>query len=160
MRKRILIIVIIILIVIQFIQPSHNNGEAMAATDITHELTVPDTVMKILKTSCYDCHSNHTVYPWYSKISPVNWWLNNHIQNGKRAINFTTFTSYTYKKRAHRMDDIAETVEKEEMPLNSYLWIHKYAELSKDQKKILIDWAHSAQKQVMADSLKSKAVNQ
>src|SRR5206468_6725735 len=106
MAKRIIIIVLIVIIVLQFIQPSHNNGSAIAATDITHELQIPDTIMAILKVSCYDCHSNHTTYPWYSKITPVNWWLDNHIRNGKRSLNFTEFTKYTYKKRAHRMDDI------------------------------------------------------
>ena len=156
MAKRIIIIVLIVIILLQFLQPSHNNGSASASTDITHELNVPDTIMGILKVSCYDCHSNHTTYPWYSKITPVNWWLDNHITHGKRSLNFTEFTTYTYKKRAHRMDDIAETVEKHEMPLNSYLWIHKNAILSKEQQKMLIDWAHTAKKQVMEDSLSHK----
>ena len=153
---RILIIIIVVLILVQFIQPSHNNGEATAATDITHAVQVPDSVMQVLKVSCYDCHSNHTNYPWYSKITPVNWWLNNHINNGKRALNFTTFTTYTYKKKAHRMDDVAETIEKDEMPLHSYLWIHKNAILTEPQKQLLINWAHASQKQVMADSLKKQ----
>ena len=125
----------------------------MAATDITHAVQVPDSVMRVLKVSCYDCHSNHTNYPWYSKITPVNWWLNNHINNGKRALNFTTFTMNTFKKKAHRMDDVAETIEKHEMPLNSYLWIHKNAILTEQQKQLLINWAHASQKQIMADSL-------
>ena len=155
MRKRIVLIIVIILIVIQFIQPSHNNGEAMAATDITHAVQVPDSVMQVLKVSCYDCHSNHTNYPWYSKITPVNWWLDNHINNGKSALNFTSFTTYTFKKKAHRMDDVAETIEKDEMPIHSYLWIHKNAILTKQQKQLLINWAHASQKQVMADSLNS-----
>ncbi|MFL5787116.1 MAG: heme-binding domain-containing protein, partial [Flavisolibacter sp.] len=143
-KTRIIIIILIILIVIQFIQPPHNNGSAEAATDITHEVQIPDSVMKILKVSCYDCHSNHTVYPWYSKITPVNWWLNSHVNDGKRSLNFTTFTTYTFKKKAHRMNDVAETIEKHEMPLNSYLWIHKDAMLSKQEEKTLIDWGHAA----------------
>ena|SRR2546423_11262929 len=155
MAKRIIIIIVILLIIGQFIQPSHNNGTAQAATDITHVVNVPDSVLSVLKVSCYDCHSNHTNYPWYSKITPVNWWLNDHVNSGKRALNFTTFSTYTYKKKAHRMDDVAETVEKHDMPLNSYLWIHINAKLNEAQQKMIIDWAHSAKKTIMQDSLRN-----
>src|SRR6476619_8418710 len=130
MGFKILIGIIILLVLIQFIQPSHNNGTAEAATDITHTIPVPDTVMALLKVSCYDCHSNHTEYPWYSKITPVNWWLNNHINEGKRHLNFSDFTNRTLKRKIKSLDNVAETVDKHEMPLDSYLWIHKDAKLS------------------------------
>lgn len=154
MIKKILIGLLILLIIGQFIRPPYNNGSAQAATDITHAVQVPDTVMGILKTSCYDCHSNYTRYPWYSKITPVNWWLYNHIADGKRGLNFSAFTMYTFKKQAKRMDDIAETVDKHEMPLDSYLWIHKNAKLSDAQRQILIDWTKTAKQQVLQDSLR------
>lgn len=154
MLKKILIGLLILLIIGQFIRPPYNNGSPQAATDITHAVQVPDTVMGILKTSCYDCHSNYTRYPWYSKITPVNWWLYNHIVDGKRGLNFSAFTTYTFKKQAKRMDDIAETVDKHEMPLDSYLWIHKNAKLSDAQRQILIDWTKTAKQQVLQDSLR------
>src|SRR3954466_14426375 len=118
MLKRILLIVLVILIVAQFIQPPHNEGTAEGAADITHAVTVPDTVMALLKRSCYDCHSNHTDYPWYSKITPVNWWLYNHITEGKRHFNFSDFNTGSYKRRVKRLDEVGETVEKHEMPLS------------------------------------------
>jgi hypothetical protein len=153
MLKRILLIVLVILIVAQFIQPPHNEGAAEGAADITHAVTVPDTIMAMLKTSCYDCHSNHTAYPWYSKITPVNWWMYNHINEGKRHFNFTDFNTGSYKRRAKRMGEVAETVEKHEMPLPSYLWIHKDAKLSEVQQKMIIDWAKGAEQKIMHDSL-------
>lgn len=155
MIKKILIGLLILLVLAQFVQPPHNNGLAQTSTDITHELQVPDTIMAILKTSCYDCHSNHTVYPWYDRITPVNWWLNSHINDGKRGLNFSVFTTYTFKKRMHRMDDIAENVEKHEMPIDSYLWIHKYAKLNDAQIKMLVDWAHASKPKILQDSLQS-----
>ncbi|MFL5741081.1 MAG: heme-binding domain-containing protein [Flavisolibacter sp.] len=153
MLKRILLIIVILLIVAQFIQPPHNNGSAASAADITHAVTISDTVMTLLKRSCYDCHSNHTNYPWYSKITPVNWWLNNHINGGKRHFNFTDFNTGSYKRRSKHLDEVAETVEKGEMPLPSYLWIHKDAALNEAQKKMIIDWAHAAEQSVLQDSL-------
>lgn len=151
--KRILLIVVVLLIVAQFIRPKHNDGVAAAATDITHAVHVPDTVMSLLRTSCYDCHSNHTTYPWYSKISPVNWWLANHINDGKRALNFTTFATYSYKRMGKKLKSAAHDVHEGDMPLNSYLWIHTYAKLNDAQKKLIVDWADSAQAEVMRDSL-------
>src|SRR5689334_19634126 len=105
--KRALLIIIIVLILIQFIQPPHNDGPVYAATDITHAVQVPDSVMTLLKVSCYDCHSDHTTYPWYSKITPVNWWLQNHIAGGKRHLNFTEFTGTSYKRMARRLEETA-----------------------------------------------------
>jgi hypothetical protein len=153
MVKRILLIVLVVLVVAQFIQPPHNEGSAEGPADITHAVTVPDTVMALLKRSCYDCHSNNTEYPWYSKITPVNWWLYNHINDGKRHFNFTDFNTGSYKRRAKRLDEVAETVEKHEMPLPSYLWIHKDAKLNEAQQKMIIDWAKGAEEKIKQDSL-------
>jgi hypothetical protein len=158
MRTKILIGIIIFLVLIQFIQPSHNNGTAEAATDITHTIPVPDTVMSLLKVSCYDCHSNHTEYPWYSKITPVNWWLNNHINEGKRELNFSTFSTGSFKRKDKKLKEIDEQVNKHEMPLDSYLWIHKDAKLNDAQRKLIIDWTKTSRQKVMQDSLAGKTL--
>ncbi len=157
MKKKLLIGFILVLIVAQFIQPAQNNGTAEAATDITRVVPVPDSVMSLLKTACYDCHSNHTKYPWYSKITPVNWWLNNHIEEGKRELNFSTFANSSFRRKNKKLGETAEHVENHEMPLNSYTWLHAEARLSEAQRKTLIDWAHASQQKVMQDSLQMAA---
>lgn len=157
--KRILLVILILLIVAQFFRPGHNDGAAEAATDITHAVHVPDTVMSLLRTSCYDCHSNHTSYPWYSKISPVSWWLANHINDGKRELNFTTFTTYNYKRMGKKLKSTAHEVQEGDMPVNSYLLIHTNAKLNDAQKKLIIGWADSAQAEVMRDSLQHAATH-
>src|SRR3982751_2595053 len=98
MKRKILIALIIILILIQFIRPERNNGIAATPRDITHYVQVPDTVMHILQRSCYDCHSNYTVYPWYTEINPIGLWLNSHIEEGKRAINFSDLSKFDSHK--------------------------------------------------------------
>jgi hypothetical protein len=153
MLKRILLGILIIILLSQFIRPPHNDGDASTPSDITHMVAVPDTVMGILKTACYDCHSNHTNYPWYSKITPVNWWLNNHINEGKRHFNFSNFITGTHKRMIKKMEEVGETVEKHEMPLNSYTWIHKDARLNDAQQKLIIDWAKDAEQKILQDSL-------
>ena len=157
MGKKILIGIVILLIVIQFIQPAKNRGSAQSATDINHAVQVPDTVMSLLKTACYDCHSDSTRYPWYNHITPVNWWLRNHINEGKRHLNYTEFNTGTYKRRIRRLDETAEQVEKHDMPISSYLWIHKDARLNDAQRKLIIDWAKSAQQKLLQDSLSASA---
>lgn len=153
MFKKILIGLLIVFLLSQFIRPPHNNGDPSSPTDITHMVDVPDTVMSLLKVACYDCHSNHTEYPWYSKITPVNWWLNNHIVDGKRHFNFSTFSAGSYKRMNKKMQEVGETVEKHEMPLSSYTWIHKDARLNDAQRKLIIDWAKEAEQKILQDSL-------
>ena len=158
MIKKIVLGLLVVFVIAQFIRPPKNSGNAASANDITHEVPVPDTVMGLLKIACYDCHSDHTNYPWYSKITPVNWWLHDHIVDGKRHLNFSQFTKSSFKRRMKKLEEVAETVEKHEMPLDSYLWIHKEAKLTEAQQKLIIDWAKDAEARVMQDSMRSKMV--
>ncbi len=87
--KRLFLVLLFALIVIQFFRPAKNKSEGMSKNDITTLYAVPENVQSILKTSCYDCHSNNTVYPWYSQVQPVAWWLDGHIKDGKKDLNFS-----------------------------------------------------------------------
>ncbi|MGE5519956.1 MAG: heme-binding domain-containing protein [Candidatus Dadabacteria bacterium] len=145
---KILIGIVILLIVIQFIQPEKNSGSASSATDITHVVTVPDTVMSLLKVACYDCHSDHTRYPWYNNITPVNWWLWDHVSEGKKELNFSQYATYNAKRKSKKMDGIAKETKEHEMPISSYLWIHKDARLSDAQRQVIVDWANAAKQQL------------
>ena len=147
MKRYILIALLIILIAIQFIRPERNLGAISRPHDITHYVTVPDTVMHVLQRSCYDCHSNHTVYPWYANINPVGFWLNGHIKDGKRAINFSDLSSFDKRKLDHRLNDIADEVKSGDMPLSSYTLIHTYARLDSNEVRLLADWTESARKE-------------
>jgi hypothetical protein len=148
--KRTIVIIIILLVVIQFIRPSRNQTTELSANDITKHYTVPDTVAAILKRACNDCHSNNTRYPWYTNIQPVGWWLQHHVNEGKGELNFSEFGTYTAKRQSHKMERVAKQVQKGEMPLDSYLWIHKDAILSEGEKKVLIDWANGLSKEIAA----------
>lgn len=147
MKRKIGIAIVVLLIVIQFFHPKKNQSTELLATDITKVTTVPAEVNKILEVACNDCHSNNTRYPWYNNIQPVAWWLNKHINNGKRHLNFSEFGTYDAKKANHKLDEIVEVIEKDEMPLGSYTLIHKDAKLNETQKKLLTDWAKSVQVQ-------------
>jgi hypothetical protein len=140
------------LVLIQFIRPSRNVSSTVSANDITHHYPVPDTVAAILKRSCNDCHSNNTIYPWYTNVQPVGWWLQHHVNEGKGELNFSEFGAYAAKRQHRKLQEVADQVKKDEMPLNSYLWIHTDAKLSDHDKQLLIDWANGLAKEIAAKS--------
>ena len=158
--KRTFQILLLAFIVIQFFRPAKNKAESISNNDISKLYAVPEDVQIILKTSCYDCHSNNTRYPWYNNIQPVAWWLNNHIQDGKKDLNFSEFASYRIRRQYKKLEEINDLVKKDEMPLDSYLWIHKDAKLSEQHKLTLANWVQSVRDTIKAsypaDSLERK----
>ena len=148
--KIVLIIVIIIFIIIQFIRPPKNVGEEIAANQITAVHQVPADVQQILKVSCNDCHSNTTHYPWYSNIQPVAWFLDDHIVEGKKELNFSEFANYPTYRRYKKFKEIGKEVKGGDMPIFSYTLLHRDASLNADQKLLIENWAANAMKEMEA----------
>lgn len=139
--KKISLALLIVLLAIQFIQPARNtNGQVMAA-DITKHFSVPASVESVLKTSCYDCHSNNTRYPWYANIQPMGWLLANHVKDGKAELNFNEFGHYSKRRQLSKLKAIAGSIKDGTMPLSSYTLLHQGAKLSKESKALIIQWA-------------------
>ena len=152
MKKRVVLIIIILLVAIQFIRPSRNLSSALSANDISRHYTVPDTVAHILDRACNDCHSNNTRYPWYTNIQPVGWWMQHHVNEGKEELNFSEFASYTAKRQAHKLEEVAKQVKDDEMPLNSFLWIHTDAKLTDADKQALMNWANNLRQEIAGNN--------
>lgn len=142
--KKILLIVLAGFIVIQLIQPARNTNGQVLPADISKVVFMPENVESLLREACYDCHSNHTRYPWYSYVQPVGWILARHISNGKAELNFSDFGSYSKRRQQSKLKAIADQVKDDEMPLVSYRFMHSEARLSKREKSIIIDWAEEA----------------
>jgi hypothetical protein len=140
--KKILLGILVVFILIQFIRPAKNDSRN-GVNDITTVMEVPKDVQLILKTSCNDCHSNYTKYPWYSEIAPVSWYLASHVNDGKKHLNLSEWTVYNKNQQEHILKDFEEVLESHEMPLESYLWIHKEAKMSTEQYEVLINWVKS-----------------
>ncbi len=151
--KNLLLLLLVVVIILQFIHPEKNisSPDSLLTNDISKVYLVPDSINKILQISCYDCHSNNTIYPWYSKIQPVAWWLNNHIVEGKREVNFSEFATYRIGRQYKKLEEIIKQVKEDEMPLSSYTLIHRNAILTADQKSVIANWAAS-----IKDSIKAK----
>lgn len=148
MKKKILWALLIIIVVIQFFQPKKNRSQTVAANDITNHFAVPANVGDILKKACNDCHSNNTQYPWYTHVQPVGWWLQHHVNEGKRELNLSEFAAYEPKRQHHKLEEVIEQVKDGHMPLDSYLWMHDEAKLTKDEKEVLLIWAAVTAEQI------------
>jgi hypothetical protein len=141
MKRKITFGLLAILVVIQFFRPTRNSAAEENANEISKHYTVPADIHVVLKKSCYDCHSNNTAYPWYASIQPVGWWLQGHVDEGKRELNFSEFGTYDQKKAKHKFEEIEEMVREGEMPLGSYTLIHGDAKLSAEQSAAIASWA-------------------
>ncbi|MBT6173977.1 MAG: heme-binding domain-containing protein [Flavobacteriales bacterium] len=100
----------------------------------------PKEVVELIQTSCYDCHSNLTTYPWYSNIAPVSWWLKGHIDKGRGKLNFSEWDSYSIEESDTLKVKSADMIEKKWMPILTYKIIHKESRLSDEQRALLIGW--------------------
>ena len=149
--KRIVMVLAGLLVVLQFIRPTKNSSENTSQYDIIKHSRPPQEVENILRTSCYDCHSNSTRYPWYAEVQPVGWWLYRHIEGAKRQLNFSEFGGYRLRRQYRKLDEMITQLNEGEMPLPSYLIIHTDARLSQDQKDRFVAWVNAER-----DSMKMK----
>jgi hypothetical protein len=134
---------LLVLIGMQFVRPEKNTDKSDHLSTFLTETNPPENVKLLMETSCFDCHSNHTEYPWYNNIAPVSYWLADHVNNGKRHLNFSAWQTYTAKKKDHKLEEVAETIESGEMPLNEYTWTHADARLTDAQRQAVIEWAEA-----------------
>jgi len=132
-------ILLVLFILMQFIGIDKTNSKV----DEGLALHPPKDVEVILKKACYDCHSDKTVYPWYSNIAPLSWTIGLHIKEGRKAVNFSKWKEIPKEIKAKRLDRAVHTVKIGMMPIPSYTWIHKDAKLSQKEKEILIKYFES-----------------
>ena len=142
MLKKILIGLAVVLVLIQFVRPDKNISDDNTY-GISTKYKVPEDVNYILDVSCMDCHSNKTEYPWYSNVQPVAWFLNDHVVDGKKHLNFSNFTKLPLAIQYHKFEEIVEMVEEKEMPIPSYTYfgLHPEANLTQGQQDKIMDWS-------------------
>lgn len=144
MFKKIVLVVVILLVVIQFFQPEKNISKEVTEQDFIVMTNPPKEVADILKTSCYDCHSNDTQYPWYGNVAPVSYFLANHVNEGKEHLNFSEWGAYNNHQKEHALEEIIEEVEERHMPLTSYINMHEDAAMTDTEIKVLSSYLTTA----------------
>lgn len=140
----------------QFVRPARTNPPIEEMRAAQARLQMPSEVQAVLRRACYDCHSNETRWPWYSNVAPVSWFVTDHVDHGRRHLNFSDWAQagrHTEKQDVTaQLDEIRKEVEGRNMPLDSYLILHPDAKLSDGDIKVICDWAVSERQRLAIES--------
>ena len=134
------ITLIIFFIASQFVRPAKTNPIIDQTQALHNQAEMNAEVTAVLQRACYDCHSNDTRWPWYSNVAPMSWFVIDHVNHGRRFLNFSDWQSYDKQKKATQLQLIGDTVRVNMMPLSSYTLVHGDAKLSDDDKKLIGEW--------------------
>ena len=138
---KIMLSILVVFVIAQFFGPEKNEGN-LASIDAFYAETNPTSEVKqILEVACIDCHSDVTKYPWYNNITPINYWLASHVNDGKKEFNMSNWEGNSTKRKDHKFEELIDMVTHKEMPLKSYTITHGDAKLSDIQIKAVTDWA-------------------
>jgi len=143
--------ILAVVILLQFFQPEPNSAPPDPELDMLEILVLPEPMSELIRKACYDCHSNQTVYPWYSRISPVSWYLNRHIVKGKADMNFSEYGLLEKADKIGMFADFCDVLDAGTMPLQSYVLIHKDARLTQEERENLCMWSETQAMKVMRE---------
>ncbi len=155
MINKVLLALLAALVILQFFQIDKENPASDPSLDFMVMYPPSEEVATILKTACYDCHSNQTEYPWYTYTQPIGWWIDDHIDHGRDELNFSEFGDYSPRRADHKLEEGVEYVESEEMPLPSYTYAHGDAKLTDSQIASLTNWFRELRPIIYSDSIRA-----
>jgi hypothetical protein len=136
--RTIFVLLILAFIGVQYIEVERTNPPVKA------DLQAPSDVKNIFRTSCYDCHSNQTKWPWYSKVAPVSWMIIDDVNEGRSHLNFSEWGNLLSDKKAELKKKILEELKDDEMPPGKYVYLHPGASLEITQKNTLFNWLQTS----------------
>ena len=140
-----------ILVILQLFQPDRNMGETGSGDNIVAVTGMPEELANMFRNSCFDCHSNHTEYPWYSYVSPISWYLESHIRKGQDHMNLDNFGKLEKNRKIGVLAEICDEVETGSMPLKSYLLIHRNAVIGEKEKEAVCSWTETEALKIMRE---------
>ncbi len=141
--KRVLLLLLVLFAAAQFARPARSNPPVDESKTLFATTQVPADVQAIVNRSCVDCHTNKTTWPWYSNVSPLSWWLVDHVTEAREEMNFSEWGNYAEKRRRKKLEQICEEIEEGEMPLESYLVLHPSAKLTEADREAICRWTKS-----------------
>lgn len=139
--KKIFLALLVTFLIAQCFRPEKNDGSIESLNLFIEDTKPSQDVQVILTERCFNCHSDYTKYPWYSNITPLNYWFEDHIKHGKKHFNVSKWENYSIKKKDHKFEELIQEVEEKKMPLASYTYTHREVNLTEDQILKVVDWA-------------------
>ncbi len=141
--KKLPLLLLILFVAIQFVPTEKENPKTDVEIEMFFLEDTKDTTKKLIVSACYDCHSNEVIYPWYSNIAPVSWWIVDHVEHARHHLNFSEWGNYSNEDKAEITEEAAEEVEEGEMPLKPYVLMHSNAKLSEEEVHELEEYFNS-----------------
>ncbi len=139
-RFRAIGIIVLVIAAAQLIRPDHRNPPVNPGQSFQARMHPDPQVARVIDRSCADCHSNRTVWPWYSNVAPLSWVVSDDVREGRAHVNFSEWGNYDPKKSADLLKDICDMVRQGDMPLWSYRVAHKGTKLSPAERAAVCGW--------------------
>lgn len=137
---KVLIWIIIVLVLIQLIPIDFTNKPVRKEENFVEIMNTPEKIQELLKTSCYDCHSNETVYPKIAKIAPISWAIKNNVNKARRHLNFSEWGTYNQDLKRGMLRNASGMIMEKRMPISGYVVQHPEAQLSEAERKLLANY--------------------
>lgn len=123
--------------------PAKQNPPVQKEHMVQAHVNLPPAASKVLEKSCFNCHSNETRWPWYSRIAPVSWFVAKDVDKARRTMNFSEWSVQNGRKpetaiaawQASCLD-----LQKQRMPTNAYMMLHPEARVSPEEVKAFCAW--------------------
>jgi hypothetical protein len=148
--KGTILVVVVLLVAAQFVRPEKTNPPIQEEHRLETHVQLSPEISSLLNRACFDCHSNRTEWPWYSNIAPVSWFVIDHVNHGRRHLNFSEWGKYQKHERDELLGSIAKMVRMGEMPLDSYNLLHPEARLTGAERGDIQEWAQSERNRMAA----------
>lgn len=143
--KRTIWVILAVLVFGQAVRPSRTNPTIEPTHEIAASMNVPASTGAIFSRACNDCHSNRTVWPWYSKVAPASWLVGYHVYAGRKEMNLSEWGTYSARRKAHLLKEMCKEVTEGDMPGFSYTLLHPQAKLSSEDVHSICQWTQTAQ---------------
>ncbi len=146
-----LLIILVVFIILQIIPNKLPENSDNYSKDLIEVENPPEEVEVILLKACYDCHSNHTEYPWYSYVAPVSWLVAKDVLEGREELNLSEWSEQSKRRKIKILSEMAEEIEEGKMPLQVYTITHRNAILSDNEIEIITSWTKSLSNEILGD---------
>lgn len=157
--RRLSLLAVFLLLAVQAIPVKHKNPAIDPTRALEATAPVPPAIHEILRRSCNDCHSNETVWPWYSRVAPVSWIVLYDVREGRSDLNFSEWGSYTTKEKGDKLEEICGRVRRDEMPDGKYTLIHRNARLTTEERSAVCRWSEEILKALNESAPLSRVSN-
>jgi cytochrome c551/c552 len=144
------IVLVVLFLGIQLMRPARTNPAVDESQTIEARTQMTPQVKAIFERSCNDCHSNKTVWPWYTNVAPISWWIAGHINEARQNMNLSEWAKLDRDHQDRKLRQICDEVTDGGMPLPSYVPMHPKAKLSEQDKKTLCDWTEAERQRLSA----------